>query len=246
MSEALAAPVAGYGAAELKRVARRAMGTAVALAGLLHVILVGGWWLMTHLRHDQPPTRTVRVMKYSELGPPPSISTANAPAAVAVVMPEAPIKPKVGIPVPVPDEQAAPEQTIPTQDELSAAPVTDLAGVGTGGTSIEQDIDVGNIVEEEAPPPDFVPFEQEPQVVHRVEPQYPAAARQSGIEGSVFAKLWIDKEGKVRDVVILKTPSQVFNDAVIEAARQWIFTPAVMSSGPVAVWFTVRFTFALN
>jgi TonB family protein len=62
----------------------------------------------------------------------------------------------------------------------------------------------------------------------------------------VFAKLWIDKEGKVKDVVILKTPSPMFNPAVTEAAKQWVFTPAVMNSGAVAVWFPVKFTFTLR
>jgi len=62
----------------------------------------------------------------------------------------------------------------------------------------------------------------------------------------VFAKLWIDKEGKVKDVIILKAPSDVFNAAVIAAAKQWVFTPAVMNSGPVAVWFPVKFTFHLQ
>ena len=233
-----------YGAAELKHVAQRYMTWGLAAAGMLHVVFVGTWWVATHLGHEEPPTRTVRVMKYSELGPPPSISTANAPAAVAVAIPTEIAKPKIGVPVPVPDEVAPPEQTIPTQAEL-AAPVADV-GLGDGtGTAIEQDLQVGSI-EEDAPPPDFVPFEKEPQVVRRVEPAFPEVAKQAGIEGSVFAKLWIDKEGAVKDVVILKTPSAALDQAVIDAAKQWLFTPAVMNSGAVAVWFPVKFTFSLS
>lgn len=233
-----------YGAPELKRVAQRYMAWGLGVAGALHVLGVGGWWASTHLRHEEPPTRTVRVMKYSELGPPPSISTANAPAAVAVAMPTSFVKPKIGVPVPVADEEVSPEQTIPTQEEM-AVPVAD-AGVGDGtGTAIEQDVEVASI-EDDAPPPDFVPFEKEPQVVRRVEPVFPEAAKLAGIEGSVFAKLWIDKEGKVKEVVILKAPSAAFNQAVIDAAKQWVFTPAVMNSGAVAVWFPVKFTFNLS
>ncbi|HZM15144.1 MAG TPA: TonB family protein [Candidatus Krumholzibacteria bacterium] len=231
-----------YGARELKLVAHRYMAWALAAAGLLHFLLVGGWWAAGRFGGEEPPTRTVRVMKYSELGPPPSISSANAPAAVAVSLPTAQVKPTIGVPVPVADEEAPPEQMFPTQEEL-AAPVVDT-GVGTG-TEVEQDLDVGNIQVEE-PPPDFVPIEKEPQVVTRVEPAYPDAAKQSGIEGSVFAKLWIDKEGKVKDVVILKTPSEAFNQAVIDAAKQWVFTPALMNTGAVAVWFPVKFTFHLE
>lgn len=231
-----------YGAIELKQAEHRNMTWALAIAGLLHVALVGAWWLSTHLGGEEPPSRTVRVMKYSELGPPPSVSSANAPASLAVKMPTAPIKPKIAVPVPVPDEKATPEQTIPTQEEV-AAPVAD-AGDGAGA-QIQQDIAVDKI-ESDAPPPDFVAFEKEPQVVHRIEPGYPEAAKQSGIEGAVFAKLWIDKEGKVKDVVILKSPSDLFNEAVIDAAKRWLFTPAVMNSGPVAVWFPVKFSFHLS
>ena len=88
-------------------------------------------------------------MKYSELGPPPSISTANAPAAVAVAMPTSFVKPTIGVPVPVADEQVPPEQTIPTQEEL-AAPVAET-GAGEGAaTAIEPDLELARI-EEDAP-----------------------------------------------------------------------------------------------
>lgn len=231
-----------YGAAELKRVAQRYMTWALALAGGAHLLLVGTWWILSH-RAEAPPAHTVRIMKYSELGPPPSISTASAPPVVAVNLPKTAAKPKIAVPVPVPDEQAEPDQTIPAQDEI-VAPVSEAAGDGTG-TAVEQDVALGPI-EDDGPPPEFVPFEKEPAVVKRTEPAYPEAAKQSGIEGSVFAKLWIDKEGKVKDVVILKTPSEIFNAAVVEAAKQWVFTPAVMNSGPVAVWYPVKFTFHLQ
>src|SRR5438093_13443961 len=112
--------LAPYGATELKQVAQRYMMWALGIAALVHLLAVGIWWIASH-RGEEPPARTVRVMKYSELGPPPSISSANAPAALAVEMPKALVKPKISIPVPVPDAQVKPEQTIPTQAELAAA-----------------------------------------------------------------------------------------------------------------------------
>jgi len=235
-----------YGASELKRVAQKWMAVAIAAAGLFHVAAGVSYQISERLGREEAPVHTVRVVKYSELGPPPSISTANAPAAIAVAMPTAQVKPSVGVPVPVADEEVAPEQTIATQQEM-AAPVGDEFGEGTGGLAIEQDLDVDNImVQEDEAPPDFVPFEKEPQVVKRVEPVFPEAARAAGLEGKVWAKLWIDKEGRVREVIIVKTPSEMFNQAVIDAAKQWVFTPAVMNSGPVAVWMPVSFEFRFN
>ena len=117
---------AAYGAPELKRLGQRHMSWALASAGALHLLIVSAWWLAEHLGDEAPPTRTVRDMKYSELGPPPSISAANAPAAIAIKLPTALVKPKLAIPVPVPDEEAPPEQTIPTQEEM--APVAKSLG----------------------------------------------------------------------------------------------------------------------
>jgi hypothetical protein len=46
--------------------------------------------------------------------------------------------------------------------------------------------------------------------------------------------------------VILKSDSELFDQAVIDAASQWLFTPAMMSRGPVPVWKSVSFHFMLK
>src|SRR5262245_17367658 len=111
----VAATATAYGAAELKRTAQRSMTWALGLAGAAHLIAVAAWWIASH-RTEEPPTRTVRVVNYSELVLPPSLSSANAPAAIAVELPKQIAKPKFATPVPVPDEVAKPEETIPTQE----------------------------------------------------------------------------------------------------------------------------------
>jgi len=99
----------------------------------------------------------------------------------------------------------------------------------------------------EQPPPDFVPFEKEPQVITRVEPIYPEAARKAGIEGEVWVKLWVDSEGKVRDVKIINFPSDILALSAIEAAKRWRFTPALLKDGkPTPVWISLSFNFKLN
>lgn len=231
-----------YGARELKQAAQRYAAWALGIAAALHLAAIGAYWLAEALRAEEPPTHTVRITKYSELPPPPSISGSEAAAAVSVNVATAIARPSVGLPVPVPDEEASPEQTIATQEEMApVAPVGE--GEGGGDVYVEPDLQVENIVEEAAPPPDFVPVEKEPMVVNRVEPVYPPAAQQAGLEGTVVAKLWVDKEGKVKQVVILKSPDPVFNQAVVDAALQWTFTPAIMNNGPVAVWISYPFRF---
>jgi TonB family protein len=231
-----------YGAADLKSVYQKYFIRALIVAGAIHLAGIGIYWGSIYLAKEEPPARVIKIMKYTDLGPPPSIAGSSSVApAVSVAGPVA--KPSVGIPVPVPDAEIKPDQTFASQTELSqnVGPV----GEGTGGGSVQIEQDV-NIQIDDGPPPDFVPFEQAPAVIKRVEPVYPEIARKVNLEGKVIAYLWVDKQGKVRDVKIFKSDSEIFNQAVIDAAKQYMFTPAMMKNGPVSVWIAVPFTFQLK
>jgi periplasmic protein TonB len=226
-----------YGAIELKAVAQKYMLIGIAAASILSFSFIGSYYLIGWLTEEEEPVHMVRIMKYSDLGPPPSLTNQTV-AAVAVG--GAAVRPSVGIPVPVPDAEVSPEQTIMSQTEMSqqAAPAAAEmnAGAATGELQIEDD----------GPPPDFVPYEKEPTVVKRIEPKYPELALRAGLEGNVFVKVWVDKEGKVRKVVLLKSDAPIFEEAAIAAAQQWVFTPAVMQKGPVSVWVSIPFRFRLT
>ncbi len=243
MAESLVVPYvgSGYGAVELKQVYQKYMAYAIVIASVSIASFVGSYHVIQWLSEEEEPMHTVRIMKYTDLGPPPSLQSNQAAPAVAVSGPA--VRPSVGIPVPVPDAEVSPEQTIASQTELSAqaAPSLDV-GDGTGGGAIEQDLRI----EDEGPPPDFVPYEKEPTVVKKIDPKYPEIALRAGLEGNVYVKVWVDKEGKVRKVVVLKSDAEIFNEAAIEAAKQWVFTPAVMQKGPVSVWVSIPFRFRLT
>lgn len=229
-------PGADYGAVALKEIYRKYMKSGLIVASVLHLAGVGAYWANEYWGQEEEPRAIVRIMKYSELGPPPSITNSAAAPAIAVSGPA--VKPSVGIPVPVPDAEVDPTQTIATQQELSsvAGPVTEGTGGGAGDIKIEDD----------APPADFVPFEKEPVVIKRIEPVYPEIAKRAGVEGTVWVKLWVDKEGKVHKVVIMKSDAEVLNQAAIDAAQQFLFTPAMQHNGPVAVWVSFPFRFKLS
>jgi periplasmic protein TonB len=239
MAQTLAVPVQ-YGATELKTVAQKYMMLGLLAGILICFSAVGTYHLAVWLNEDEEPVHMVRIMKYTDLGPPPSLTNQAAPA-VAVSGPA--VRPSIGVPVPVPDAEVSPEQTIASQTELSnaPAPATD-ASSSSAGTAIEQDLNISDDVA----PPDFVPYEKEPTVIKRVEPKYPDLALRAGLEGNVFVKVWVDKEGKVRKVVLLKSDAPIFEDAAIGAAKQWVFTPAVMQKGPVSVWVSIPFRFRLT
>ncbi len=232
-----------YGYKELRELTRKYSITAIIVAGSFHFIGMGAYYGVVALLEEDEPVYSVRIMKYSDLGPPPSITNSQAAPAVSVEAPVA--KPTVGTPVPVPDAEINPEQTIATQQEMaSTAPVIgDGEGLG-GPVEIQSDIKI----EEDGPPPDFVPVEKQPQPLpgNNPAPVYPEIARRAGVEGTVWVKIWVDKEGNPKKAQVLKSDAELFNQPAIDAAMQWKFTPAIMNNGPVAVWVSIPFKFRLN
>src|ERR1043165_757476 len=99
-----------YGMRELKGLYQKYASIGLTAAVLLHVGVIGAYYLIQYLNEEDEPVGMVRIMKYSELGPPPSITNSEAAPAVQVSAEVA--KPTVGIPVPVPDAEVSPEQTI--------------------------------------------------------------------------------------------------------------------------------------
>ncbi len=233
-----------YGAFELKKAYPRNYSLGLTIAVLIHLLLIGTYIFIESItREDDSNIATVRILKYSELGPPPSLDN-NVQQQLAVSAPA--IKPNIGIPTPVPDAEAPKEQTIATQQEMNkvAAPIGEGSG---GGVQITKDLQV------EAPkddaPPDinaFVPVEKMPQVVVSVPPVYPDLAKRAGIEGTVYVKILVSKEGKPIKAVVVKSDSEVFNQPAIDAAMKFVFTPAIQHKAPVMVWVVVPFRFRLN
>ena len=231
---------AQFGFQELRSYYKRHLGIALAIAITFHLMIIGSYYLVGYLSEEDEPVVMVRITKYTDLGPPPSMTEAEVAPAVAVNVPVA--RPTVGIPVPVPDAEVSPEQTIATQQELSAiqSPVIQQQS-GDDQVQIEQDINI-----DEMDPPDFVPVEKQPVPVKQVQPEYPEIARRAGVEGTVWVKILVDKEGKAKKAVVMKSDAEIFNEPAVNAAKQWVFTPAMMNNGPVAVWAAVTFRFKLN
>lgn len=231
-----------YGMRELRKLYQRYAMRGLIIAIAIHGLAIATYWLANYLQQDDEANiPMVRIMKYSELGPPPSITDAEAAPQVAVSAPVA--RPTIGVPVPVPDAEVSPEQTIATQKEMSSvpSPIVDN-NAASGNVSIQQDIKI----EDDPDPGAFIPVEKQPVPVKQVKPDYPEIAQRAGVEGTVWVKILVDKEGKAKRAIIMKSDAEIFNDAAIAAAKQWVFTPALMNNGPVAVWAAIPFRFKLN
>jgi len=242
--DTIVSPAPGeYGRAELKNVLQKNWVKGFGISVLVHFLVLGSYYAVNYLgQEEEVPTVRVRVMKYSDLGPPPSIAPAPPTPTMSVATAT---KPSVGVPVPVPDAEISPEQTIATQTELSNTPSPELEDLHDGGGDlrITQDIQIND---DDPGMNEFIPVEKPPQIVKRVLPEYPPIAIRAGIEGVVWVKILVGKDGIPQKAVVVKFTSEIFNDAAMAAAMKFTFTPAYMNQGPVKVWVAIPFRFTLK
>ena len=226
-----------YGAPELLEVAQTYLTKAmtVAMSGLA-VAFAAIFALSFWLSHRPVESSTI-VVPYRELAAPPPLTDAAPPPKVQVTQQVAP--PAAAVPVPVPDAQAPEEQTIASQEELSAA----SPGVSTEG---DGDIVVAPPSDDDMPKfGDYVYVEELPEAVTRVSPQYPDIAREAGVDGTVLVQALVGKDGKVHDVRVQKS-IPMLDASAIAAVKQWVFKPALSNNKPVAVWVAVPVKFSLH
>jgi TonB family protein len=91
----------------------------------------------------------------------------------------------------------------------------------------------------------IIPYDKAPQIVRKVDPTYPETAKRAGLEGKVVVEMGVDREGKVKQVGVLKSDADIFNKPASKAAKQFVFTPAYLHNEPVAAWLTYEFQFRL-
>jgi TonB family protein len=92
---------------------------------------------------------------------------------------------------------------------------------------------------------DFVPVDQQPALVKRSPVTYPELAKTARIEGNVYLKVLIDKDGKAKKAVVFKSDADVFNDAAIQSALKSSYTSATNDGRTVATWMVVPYSFKL-
>ena len=82
-----------------------------------------------------------------------------------------------------------------------------------------------------------------PQIINRVEPKYTDKAREARIAGVVIVQALVDKNGVVRDAVVLKPLPFGLSESALEAVKQWTFQPATRNGEPVDVIFNIVMNF---
>jgi protein TonB len=229
---------------------RKALSLPVSLA--LHVLVIGAavgasiWFV------EDVPEPPIPVTFYAAAPPPPPPPPAAAPkpaAAKPQVVKPVPVRPSemtapTMIPEKIPEPLAAPELEIAADEGVEGGveggvPGGVLGGVlggvvgGTGPGTGDEPLRVGGDV-------------KAPQLVNRVEPSYPEAARKARMEGVVILEAIITANGNVEEVKVLKSVNPLLDAAATRAVQQWKYRPATLNGRAVRVYLTVTVTFNLH
>ena len=229
---------------------RKALSLPVSLA--LHLLVIGiavgaSIWFVEDV--PEPP---IPVTFYAAAPPPPPPPPAAAPKPAAV-KPEAPkqlpVKPSemtapTVIPEKIPEPLAAPEPEAPATEGVEGGVEGGVPGGVMGGV-------LGGVVGGTGPGTGDAPLRvggdvKAPQLVNRIEPSYPEAARKARMEGVVILEAIITANGNVEDVKVLKSVNPLLDAAATRAVSQWKYRPATLNGRAVRVYLTVTVTFNLH
>ena len=83
-----------------------------------------------------------------------------------------------------------------------------------------------------------------PRQIRRVDPVYPALARQARIEGSVRIDAVIDETGRVVETKVL-SGHPILVKAALDAVQQWVYEPTLLNDQAVPVVLEVTVNFVL-
>ncbi|WP_437970314.1 TonB-dependent receptor [Sorangium sp. So ce260] len=86
-----------------------------------------------------------------------------------------------------------------------------------------------------------------PRALNYTPPVYPPAAEKQGIEGAVTLQLDIDRNGRVKQAVVVESAGHGFDESAVAAAQKLEFEPARRADGtPAAARILYRYSFTLK
>jgi len=173
----------------------------------------------------------------------PAIPPEPPPTPVAPQPVQPPANPNVP-PLQVP-ETITPEPLVARLPDPVSIDTSTVAGITTS---------IGEVLSIAEPPPPTPPARAPvrvggmvtaPRKLVDVAPTYPPIAQQAHVEGLVIIQATIGIDGRVVDATVLR-PAPLFEQAALEAVRQWRYSPTRLNGEPVEVVMTVTLAFRLR
>jgi len=221
------------------------VGVSLAIHGLLLACLI----LVPLFYEDilPPPSESLRAFFVSpaEAAPPPPPPPPPAPGPRAV--PRAPAASR-------PEQPSGFVAPIEIPPEIKPEEGIDLGVEGGVAGGVEGGVPggvVGGVVgglSDTAPPPKVVRVGgllTAPKLIKKVEPTFPPLATQARLSGLVILEALVDVRGRVQEVKVLRG-APLFDDAAMEAVKQWRYQPLLLNGQPTAFILTVTLRFNLE
>ncbi len=241
-----------YGAKELKEVIRKntVRATVFTFAGM--ALFFGSYYAYSAFGPKtsadlRPPLKAKRVSLRNLPPPPPSEATPPPPPSTDQILKQVA---RAGKPVAVPDALVTPEMEI-------FASVEDMETSDAQGSVEEteidvevEDLDIEVEVEEEIPDMyEFIPVEVQPSTdISALQKlvEYPDIAKRAGIEGTVYIRVYVGKDGKLQEAVVEHSDNEQLKQAALKAVKQATYSPGIQNGEPVGAWFSVPVVFQLR
>jgi TonB family protein len=83
-------------------------------------------------------------------------------------------------------------------------------------------------------------------LVQKITPTYPVAAKQAHVQGKVTIEAVISKEGKPEELRVVSSPSDDLSESALEAVRQWRYRPTLLNGTPVSIVTTIFVNYTLS
>jgi protein TonB len=168
---------------------------------------------------------------------------------VAELPPPPPPPPPMEEPEPEPEPEPPPELTEEappldlSQIELALNPGMGDGGFGDFTVKLVDQLGEGGGSEELDEIFSLADLDQRPRVIFQRKPTYPPALRRSKRQGTVTILFKVDTSGRVVDPSIAKSTDSAFDEAALEAVRQWRFEPGTRNGQPVQFRMKIPITF---
>ena len=134
--------------------------------------------------------------------------------------------------------------------ELSLDQLDVALNPGTGGNLASSDLSVPDFsVGAQALSMNFINFrdlDNKPRPTRQITPVYPPALKSQGIEGRVFIRFDIDKQGNVVDATAKESDHPAFAAYAVDAVRRWKFEPGMQNGEPVPFTMIAPIVFSLS
>jgi TonB family protein len=77
-------------------------------------------------------------------------------------------------------------------------------------------------------------------------PSYPPLARSAQVQGSVYLRAMIGKDGSIKKIGVIDSASQILTDAALKAVRDWRYQPYLLNGEPTEVTTTITVNFRFS